>query len=625
MAGWKKIILENDDAVLAAVTASGVKFSGAIPEGSQADKVLVVDASGHIKEYAQSLIAGENTTYAADGTTILLGGAGDLTFSVATSSIDHDQLGGVDAAQHVEWAVANQGEVHDTNYTNTTYAGGTGITIDNDFTASMDADQGHVTAVGTLTTGSIGGQFGSIYTTGNISSSNAISATNMEALTLDVDTITVASAFDASSIKSPDVVVTGSLTVNGDFYYNDTTYADQTASLTEGNTIWGNDVANTHYFSGSVGVTGEISASSFTGPGGGITGIPGSSIATQDLTDGQGIADFTYNGGTAQEIAVQVDATDGSLEVDGDGLRIADGGVKEGKIGTDAVTSNKIADGAVTHLKLALGTIAGMNSLTPEVTSNILISTGSGASSGLGKMSFTELTTYFQTHFDTQYSTTTGTVSSVNATGTVNGLTLAVSGGGNITDTGTLTLTGQLEVGNVNWTGADLDITNGGTGQSTPGDAANALLSTSLGGSFSIGTAADKIIIPGNLDVTGDIVSISATNLEITDQYILIGSGSLSADVGIKFGETANKGNLLFWDKSYGGGAMGGGANDGRFAVGYNVGSSTYNDDPDVEIGDSDIAYHLAGVFSGSGDPTSVNADHIGNIKLQGGFAYIYA
>ena len=82
MAVWKKIILKDDDAQLAQVTASQVNLGSAIPPGTTAQDVLVIDDDGNVRKIAQADVQGSDTTYAA-GTALTLNGG--TTFSVVTS------------------------------------------------------------------------------------------------------------------------------------------------------------------------------------------------------------------------------------------------------------------------------------------------------------------------------------------------------------------------------------------------------------------------------------------------------------------------------------------------------------------------------------------------------------
>ena len=126
-----------------------------------------------------------------------------------------------------------------------------------------------------------------------------------------------------------------------------------------------------------------------------------------------------------------------------------------------------------------------------------------------------------------------------------------------------------------------------------------------------------NLTLSGNLTVEGDTFNANVTNLDIEDRFILLNSGSATTgDSGIVFGGSngvAQSGAALIWDASYGAAAT----NDGRLAVVNNMASNS--------TGDQTPSYHVAGVFEGTEtNAATAQADHVGNIRVEGTDIFIY-
>jgi hypothetical protein len=102
--------------------------------------------------------------------------------------------------------------------------------------------------------------------------------------------------------------------------------------------------------------------------------ISGKALGTNldSLTDGNGIADFTYNGSGAASIAIDLDGS--TLTVGASGLKVSDAGVGTGQLADGAVQAAKIGDGQVPAAKLVNDSIGSAklaitsewHSLTPN-------------------------------------------------------------------------------------------------------------------------------------------------------------------------------------------------------------------------------------------------------------------
>ena len=173
----------------------------------------------------------------------------------------------------------------------------------------------------------------------------------------------------------------------------------------------------------------------------------------------------------------------------------------------------------------------------------------------------------------------------------------------------TLSVSGSTGGGTVALQSQVLTVT--GTANEIETSAASQTITIGLPNNVTIG---NDLTVTGDLIVNGDQTIVNTANLAVEDKFILINSGSAtqSHESGIIFGGSngsANNGAALVWEGDYN-------SNDGRIGIANSV---------NADATSATINYHLAGVFSGNdADSQSAQADHPGNIRIDGSDIYIY-
>tara|TARA_R110000765_G_scaffold147568_3_gene250118 strand:- start:3066 stop:4232 length:1167 start_codon:yes stop_codon:yes gene_type:complete len=281
--------------------------------------------------------------------------------------------------------------------------------------------------------------------------------------------------------------------------------------------------------------TGHIFRTGSYGGGGG-----GGSL--EPLTDGNGIVDFSYDGGTATTVAVEADGA--TLTVGSGGVKVTDLGIGTGQLATDAVTTVKITDLNVTTGKLADDAVTTVKITDLNVTT--------------GKLADDAVTT-------AKIAPNLGTFTGHSFTGSFTG-SFAGDGSGLTGITGATT-TAALTQG----TGVSSFSFNGSTAATVSVAGASSLTNQKLvkwddsAGTFvdskiiegtnliTIGAGTDEVKIPGDLRVQGTASFQNSTTLLVEDRYILVNSGSTSGNQGgivIQTENTQNVGQLFGYNGS---------------------------------------------------------------------------
>ena len=335
---------------------------------------------------------------------------------------------------------------------------------------------------------------------------------------------------------------------------------------------------------------------SFTGDGSGLTGV----IATAgfDLTQGDGIVPFTYNGSAATTVVVSsntatptgnVRGVDVSANGVGFDLTTVDGagiGVTNGEFVVNVDNSSieiasdalRVKAAGVTNDMLA-GSIANSKLVNDSVTlgnTEVDLGTTAGTIDGL-TLTTVEATGSFTGSFTGDGSGLTGLVSTLNTQGD--------------TGTGTIDLLTQI-----------IDIT-GGTNINTVASAQT--ITINLDDDITVNDA----VVQGDLVVNGTASFANTENLLVADRFVLFASGSTTAgDGGIVVQQaTQDVGELFGFE-----------ATAARWGVdtAFNASDSSFTPE----------AYMAAVVdMQATGQSDVARYQKNGNIKIDSGDIYIYS
>ena len=346
-----------------------VVVSGSSPEFNQ----LTLDTPLSTANGGTGLASGEQTTI---GTNLLkIADQAEITFlrMNANETVDalnaaafRTAIGAGDGSGTVTSVTAGTGMTQtgtDTINPTLNVIGGTGITANAD---DIAITAGGVTATQLATSVAGDGLAGGGGTALSVNVDD--SSIEIDTDSLRVKALGVTNAMLAGSIanaKLANSTISGVALGNN---LNDLTVDDSTISLNSGTTFNGSAGRTVGVKAGGIGTTeiadslGAAGVNQFTGSfSGSFKGNVDIDLA--DLTDGNGIADFTYDGNSTATIAVEADGT--TLSVGSGGVKVADAGITATQLNA-SVAGSGLAGGAGTALSV------GVDDSSVEITGDTL-------------------------------------------------------------------------------------------------------------------------------------------------------------------------------------------------------------------------------------------------------------
>jgi|TARA_R110001599_G_scaffold261969_3_gene462427 hypothetical protein len=274
--------------------------------------------------------------------------------------------------------------------------------------------------------------------------------------------------------------------------------------------------------SGSIAELKQVTASGgFSGDGSGLTGISADSLANS-LVDGNGIADFTFNGSAGATVALDLNGS--TLNLASAGVKVADGGITATQLAT-SVAGAGLAGGGGTVLSV------GVDDSSIEINSDALRVKASGVTNAMLGGSI------------------------ANAKLANDGITIAgvdTSLGGTITTAtilaGSSVISGSGGVVGALTAGEGIDIAANGTVSGEDATTSNKGIASFHGDNFSVSSGAVIIKNGGvaNAELANDGITIAGVDTSlggsITQAEILVGSAVISGSGGVVGALTAGEG-----------------------------------------------------------------------------------
>ena len=481
MAEWKKVIVSGSKADLNEVTASKFKGDGSALTGVTATELgnSLIDGNG-ISDFTFDASAGVSVSVEADGSTIAVGASG---IKVADNQLNSTQL--------KTDTFASQGGL----------AGGNGTAVALDIDGMADINAGLAS--------------GDLFIVDDGAGGNNRKTTVDRIATLFAGTgLTAASGVigvDASQTQITSVGTLGAGAISSGFGNIDI----GTSTLNAGNATV-DQLVNDSSIAGTR-LSGSFTGS-FTGDGSGLTGIAfeidGLGAGTIADADALAFADDN-DGGNEKKVTFSalalaaVDKVSGDVDVDSSGASVIQAGAVEGSmLAANTADTSTIEVSSNTLSVLKVPNAISVDDSTLQLNSGTTYD-GAAAREISIKNSGVTLAKIADQANNTILGNNTGGAAAPVALSAANVRTIInVEDGADVTDTANVK------------------------------SALNASLDT-----LTLGDSNDTVVVPGNLNVTGATTTVNTTNLEVSDAFILLASGSDGTnDSGIIFQDGNNKG-----------------------------------------------------------------------------------